>query len=590
MGRRPAWGTIAALVVAGAVGGYGLSRLGAGPDVTAPSEGGTAVPSQHTQLTYRAGAESTPAISADGEWIVYASRADGDWDIYLQAVGGENAINLTPNSPDADLMPALSPDGRQIAFRSERAGGGIYVMGRTGESARRLTDTGMNPAWSPDGTLLVAASEPISDSPYARQAFSELMLIDVASGEITPLPTDDAVQPAFSPDGRWVVYWGVAGGDTGQRDLWVVPVDGGTPVRLVDDAATDWTPTFAPDGETVVFSSDRGGTLALWRLGVDPVTREPLGDPVPVLPATSAWLAYPSFAADTGQMAYATMTTDSQAHRIVLDDSMRRVVEGPTPLTSGSRRAYNPDISPDGEWLAFATGLGQQEDLYLQRLDGSVTRRLTNDVFKDRAPRFSPDGNRIAFYAARREEYEIWQIDVDGSNLRSLTGQDGGGNLANWSPDGSEVAFTTLGTQTDVVILDAADGSRRVLQPSLSEGRGMTVTSWSPDGGRLVGPTFELTVGAGLGVAVIDTEGEVLLELDGPEQAVWLPDGRHLMTYRDEEFGVVDTDTGESWPVLSTSPLRPFEYMSPLRDRPGVLVALRRLEDDVWLASWDADQ
>ena len=90
----------------------------------------------------------------------------GKDDIYLQSVGGHNAINLTKDSPENDTMPAFSPDGESIAFRSDREGGGIFVMGRTGESVRRITNGGYSPAWSPDGAQIVYATawpDPFTD-------------------------------------------------------------------------------------------------------------------------------------------------------------------------------------------------------------------------------------------------------------------------------------------------------------------------------------------------------------------------------------------------------------------------------------------
>src|ERR1044071_3575519 len=102
------------------------------------------------QLTDLAGPKSFPSLSPDGRSFVYTASTSGNWDIYLQRVGGKNPINLTKDSSADDTQPAFSPDGDQIAFRSERNGGGIFVMGATGESVRRLTDFGYNPAWSPE--------------------------------------------------------------------------------------------------------------------------------------------------------------------------------------------------------------------------------------------------------------------------------------------------------------------------------------------------------------------------------------------------------------------------------------------------------
>jgi hypothetical protein len=69
-----------------------------------------------------------PSLSPDGDSLIYASQATGNWDIYFRRVSGKTAINLTQDSPADDTQPAFSPDGESIAFRSERDGGGIFVI------------------------------------------------------------------------------------------------------------------------------------------------------------------------------------------------------------------------------------------------------------------------------------------------------------------------------------------------------------------------------------------------------------------------------------------------------------------------------
>lgn len=583
------WAAFAALLALAAFAGYTTAGL-FGSGETRETTGRPAIPTRHTQVTFHDGAEAFPSISADGDWIVYASRIDGDWDVYLQAVDGDNAINLTEDSPADDWMPAMSPDGRQIAFRSERGDGGIFVMGRTGESVRRLTDFGHNPAWSPDGTSIVVTDEMIADTPYARESVSAMAIVDASSGEVSRLATGDAVQASFSPDGRWLVYWGVGTGDTGQRDLWVVPVDGGDPIPLLDDTATDWTPVFTPDGTAVVFSSDRGGAPGLWRIALDPATREPLGAPELVVPGTSRWAAYPAFAANTGQLLYASMDADMRTYRLQLDETLRNVVDGPRPLTSGSRHALSPDISPDGEWIAYATGQGQQEDIYLQRIDGSATRRLTDDPFKDRSPRFSPDGRTLAFYAARDGDYQIWAIDIDGSNLRSLT--EGLGrtfNYATWSPAGDRLVVTTGISGRTAGFLELSPEGLSLTDLPVDPPGEMTlnVTGWAPDGIQLVADLVSAAGGRANGAIVIDPRtGESRRISDRGANHTWL-DNRHVIGSTQDALWVTDTASGEQWRVLTIFPDRFVEYMSPLRDARGVVYSARRQQDDLWLAEWE---
>ena len=79
-----------------------------------------------------------------------AARRQVEPHIYLQAVGGERPLDLAGDAAPSSGQAAFSPDGTRIAFRSSRAGGGLFVMGRTGELVRQVSDTGFWPAWSPD--------------------------------------------------------------------------------------------------------------------------------------------------------------------------------------------------------------------------------------------------------------------------------------------------------------------------------------------------------------------------------------------------------------------------------------------------------
>ena len=135
-----------------------------------------------SQLTLDSGAEVYASLAPDGKTIAYASARSGNWDIYVQRVGGTNPINLTKDSPADESQASFSPDGERIVFRSDRDGGGIFVMGATGESVKRLTDFGCNPAWSPDSREIAMTSE-CFDDPKARWGTSTLWVVDATAGE-----------------------------------------------------------------------------------------------------------------------------------------------------------------------------------------------------------------------------------------------------------------------------------------------------------------------------------------------------------------------------------------------------------------------
>jgi hypothetical protein len=149
-GRRPIWLGAFAIVAAAVA---GVAALVWNLPVSAQRDAPPAV--SHARLTQSPGIERFPAISPDGKWVAYAK----DGDLFLQSVSGQRAINLTNDAASNNQMPAFSPDGEQIAFRSNRSGGGIFVMGRMGESVRRVTDRGFYPAWFSDGRRLIFSSD-----------------------------------------------------------------------------------------------------------------------------------------------------------------------------------------------------------------------------------------------------------------------------------------------------------------------------------------------------------------------------------------------------------------------------------------------
>jgi hypothetical protein len=134
-----------------------------------------------TRITEAAGEETGPTLSPDGNTVAYAMRVNGSWDIYAQRVGGRNPTPIA-NDPDRDEgAPAFSPDGSLVAFHQSGRSGGIFVVGATGESVRRLTDIGFDPAWSPDSKQIVFATEEVVE-PSSRQGDSDLYVVDLSGG------------------------------------------------------------------------------------------------------------------------------------------------------------------------------------------------------------------------------------------------------------------------------------------------------------------------------------------------------------------------------------------------------------------------
>lgn len=545
-------------------------------------------PASFAQLTFQAGLEIFPSLSPDGTSVVYTSRSSGNADIYLQRVGGQNAINLTKDSEKADGQPSFSPTGDLIAFRSDRDGGGIYLMGATGENVRRLTDFGGNPAWSPSGKEIAVSSESIL-MPFDRSGKADLWAVDVATGRRRPLLRgEDAVQPSWSPHGYRIAYWGLRG-ETGQRDIWTIPAEGtekDKPVSVTNDAALDWNPVWSPDGKVLYFGSDRGGSLNLWRVAIDERTGKTRGEPEPMtLPA--ARIGQFGISRDGRHIAYQSLHSLSTLQKTGFDPRGERVVGEPTTIYQSSMEIANLSVSPDGQWISFRPA-GRQEDIFLIRSDGTGLRQLMDDAHKDRGPRWSPDGKRIAFYSDRGGQYDIWTIHPDGSNLVQLTKNIPRGPwFPNWSPDGSALAFPD-GTGSHLFRLGRTPGEGTLEPlPPLGEGKWFFVNDWSPDGrilagnGRLRG---ERTTEPSGGIVLYSIEsGKYEWLSDSGEVPMWLNDGSRLLFRDRSDLVLLDARTKRSRIVMPVE--RGFWEFALTKDNRSIYLRRSQQEGDIWKAS-----
>ena len=279
---RKKWLVIALLVVVCVIGLWRVFRKKAGPALP---------PREPVRVAVYHGNAFQPALSPDGDRIVFVAGEGSDLGIYSALVGGEKSVRLTNNPRDA--FPKWSPDGQQIAFyRFSDYGLGIYTIPALGGTEHRVfdgpssrwEDAGLD--WSPDGESL-AITEYEKDKIHSHIAF--LSLSDFTTRPLTfPDSTRSDCNPTYSPNGSLIIFtrYNVSGTTS---DMFVVPVTGGEPRRISDlRGKSKYSAAWTPDGKEIIVVSNwagAGGSSSIWAgAGESTLWRVPLsgGTPTPV--------------------------------------------------------------------------------------------------------------------------------------------------------------------------------------------------------------------------------------------------------------------------------------------------------------------
>jgi serine/threonine protein kinase len=570
-----------AIAVLGVLIGRQIGRRGAG---------GGAMSFQ--PLTASAGHKNTPALSPDGQTFSFTrfSQSSAE-DVWTQRVGGQAATNLTKDCAQDDNFGVFSPDGGLIAYRSDCGGGGIFLVGATGENGRRLTNFGFNPDWFPDGNRVVFSTDITWNGLERPSGRAELWTADLSSGKTAKLYGGDAVQPSVSPHGLRIAFWALPEGGS-QRDIWTIPAGGlgksEKPVPVTQDAAIDWNPIWSPDGRFLYFLSDRNGTFNLWRIAIDESSGRTRSNPEPVTLPARAVMQF-RLSRDGRRIIY--MAREWAFH---LD---RFAIDGGGAATTVSEEIWNGTmilddmaVSHDGQWLAFYSP-GRQEDLYLMRSDGSGFKKLTDDVWRDRHPIFSPDGQTIVFQSDRSGRWELWLIRTDGSALTQLT-RTTGPSPTNplWSPDGTFIAFAR-GPETQLLPLagDRAAASPESLPPPAA-GLSFGPLAWTPDNQQLLGlarRNAEDPNPQWMAFTLSSKSYEKLAVARAAKHVAPLRDGHRAAATSDERHGIdlLDTRSGEKRGLLPAGRAGYIQTWALSPDEKFLFVNRATEQADIWLAT-----
>jgi Tol biopolymer transport system component/DNA-binding winged helix-turn-helix (wHTH) protein len=399
-------------------------------------------------LTTYPGRESFPALSPDGRHIafIWEGEKDENSDIYVRLVEDSNPVRVT-NSPAEDLNPVWSPDGQTLAFyRHAPETDGLYLVPALGGAERKLTTVYANRFnfgqhtwldWSPDGKWLV-----ITDKSSSQEPFS-LYLLAPELGEKRQLttPPDSIIgdcSPAFSPDGKMLAFVRVISASVG--DVYLVPTNGGEATRLTIDNQCINDLTWAPDGRQIIFSSRRGGINRLWQIPIS-------GGALQWFSPAGNQARKPNFSQNGKAMAWMQSTDNIDVWRVELKPKASPTVisaNDPSPVIASTLADSSPAYSPDGKRIAFVSNRSGSNEIWVSQYDGSAPLQLTSFQGPQAgSPRWSPDGKSIVFDSRPDGNADIFTINSEGGRSRRLTTESSEDIVPTWSRDGQYIYFNS---------------------------------------------------------------------------------------------------------------------------------------------------
>ena len=468
-------------------------------------------------MTSGPASETDPALSPDGQRLAYSVRGPGDEgqaDIYITDGPGRPAERITTDSAD-ERYPAWSPDASQLAFvRLNGRSCDVMLILLADRRERRLTACGnfeeprLN--WSNDGEWLVESFAPGPDPIRGWQ----IARVSTTSGVREPLTLPNPgtlgdYNPAVSPDGSRIAF--VRGINGATSDLFTIPIDGGTPVRVTWDnqdlVGVDWS----ADGRSLLYATDRAGGYTIWRAGLD-------GTAPQLVVGGAAKLKHPSVARTSGRITYESWAYEINlwetpvADRLDLEGDLTSTVR-PTVQTSDQWN-HSPDFSPDGRRLAFISTRSGGAELWISDRDGGNARQVTSfGRAYLRPPRWSPDGATILVSASVNGQLDLYSIDAATGNARRLTNDQEDEIAPAWSHDGRSVLFGARRSGTwQLMRQSIADGSRTQLTTD-----GGYAAQASPDGRQILFTRLE-------------RPGVWIMPVDGGEATLLVPGVRAAET------------------------------------------------------------
>jgi Tol biopolymer transport system component len=469
-----------------------------------------------------------PAASPDGKLVAFVSDRDGRDRIWLKQMPDGDERPLTSGPDD---RPRFSPDGSSLLFvRREGTVSSLYRVGILGGEPRRLVANATDGAWSCDGLRLAWVREA---KEKGRQAWT-LTVGSADGGEPREIYRSTAAPfdwPAWSPDGRWIVCYphSLGSASYGAGPL-LVATDGSGARDLGAGRAQELSSSVFLGRGREILVARASPVLSLYEAAACTIERivPETGEHFPVLES-------PSRAWTVDVLGSGRLVFDLNSNRVNLREvPATGAASGGVWLSRGLGMNRQPRYSPDGEWIVYSALRGGNVDVWsLQPRTGAV-RRLTDSPAVDYDPAFTPDGKHLIFSSNRSGSYEIWMADADGSGARQVTHDGVDAENATATPDGTWIVYASADPKKFGIWKVRADGTQPTM---LFSGLG----EWpevSPDGQYALFTFARLTEESAIKVVRISDGAPVpfsirlgattrrVEQISG--RARWMPDGKAI--------------------------------------------------------------
>jgi serine/threonine protein kinase len=533
-------------------------------------------------LTY-SGNDFSPAVSPDGKLVAFSSRRDGRQRIWLKQIEGGSEVALSEGSDD---FPRFSPDGASILYVHFLPDGtsSLYRIPVVGGEARRILEGATTGELSPDGKQLAFSRNEVDASGRVTSVILAANASGTGAHELLRSEIVALSHPRWSPDQKQIALIGASGRvaqtivilhpDTKVAQTLATPAKSGeisVPVWTADSRALIYVR--AASVEAVV-----GSTAQIIRHDVASDTTQVIG-----------WSSHNGTLADV--LADGRIILDVRSPR----DNLREIALGgsttsPTErwLTRGNSSDRQPVYSPDGQLVLFSSNRSGNLDLWQMNLAAGSVRKITDDAAEDWDPAFTPDGKKIVWSSGRTGNLEIWMANADGSEAHQVSHDGVDAENPTATADGQWILFNSFNQKHLGIWKVHPDGTGA---SSVVAGRDV-VPDVSPDGKYVAyladGRTTRATVRV---VRIADGAiTRLIIPVPAPPHTTailgrmrWMPDGKSIAFLFVDEHGVngvfqqdfiADQDTSTTRRKLAAfDPERATESFGISRDGRTIAVA-----------------